>query len=153
MDQTTPLQGSLNSVGRSGTINKGTQACSNKSCSHPLWPLAWLRGCLVFPALHRLPRHLVLSCCLQLKAFCRLRKYGTGNTGAIGTAGGIGAAEGGIVIIIAVIGMPTHGGFIQCRVGTVAASTGNASAVATGAEAGITVDACVITAVGPETKI
>jgi len=84
---------------------------------------------------------------------CRLSKFDTGNTDVTGTAGGIGAVEGGIVTTMVVIGMPTHGGFIQCRAGTVAASTGNASAVATGAEAGITVDACVITAVGPETKI
>ena len=68
-------------------------------------------------------------------------------------AGGIGAAGSGIVIIIAAGGMPIHGGFIQYHGDTDAVSTGTANAAAGGVEAGITAAACVITAVGPDTRM
>ena len=84
--------------------------------------------------------------------YCRLSKFDTGNTDVIGTEGGIAAAGGGIVTIIVVGIILIHGGFMQFHRGTVVVSTGNASAVATGVEVEIIVDACVIMAVGPETN-
>ncbi len=98
-------------------------------------------------------RHLASSGCLRLKVCCRLSKFDTGNTDVIGTVGGIGAVGGGIVTTVVVGGMPIHGGFIRYHAGIVAVTTGTASAVVGGVEAEIIADACVITAVGPETKI
>jgi len=54
-------------------------------------------------------------------------------------------------IIMAGIGMLTHGGFMPYRIGTVVVSTGTAGAVVIGAEAAITVDACAIRVAGPAT--
>jgi hypothetical protein len=82
-----------------------------------------------------------------------LSKFDTGNTDVIGTAGGIGAVEGGIVTTMVVIGMPIRGGCMRFLSGMAAVTTGKGNAVADGAEAEIIGDACVITVVGPETKI